>query len=38
MSYRQEYSKSIHQSQEFWREKAKDLDWFQFPKTILSQG
>ncbi|MCS5591695.1 MAG: propionyl-CoA synthetase [Gammaproteobacteria bacterium] len=37
MSYRQEYNKSIQQPVKFWREKAKDLDWFKFPEKILSQ-
>ncbi|MBL7002859.1 MAG: propionyl-CoA synthetase [Gammaproteobacteria bacterium] len=37
MSYQQEYTKSIDNSEEFWKEKAQQLDWFKFPEKILSQ-
>ena len=37
MSYQEEYQRSIHQKESFWKEKANELDWFTFPKDILSQ-
>lgn len=37
MSYAAEYQRSIEQPEQFWKEKAQALEWFQFPKTILSQ-
>jgi|TARA_B100001964_G_scaffold204893_1_gene234945 propionyl-CoA synthetase len=37
MSYTEEYEKSIQQPESYWDEKAKDLDWFRFPKQILSE-
>ena len=35
--YRQEYLKSIEHPEAFWKEKARMLDWFQFPENILSK-
>ena len=37
MSYFEEYEKSIQNPESFWGEKAKSLDWFNFPKKILSE-
>ncbi|MZR64077.1 acetate--CoA ligase [Alcanivorax sp. DP30] len=37
MSYEQEYSASITNPEAFWGEKAKMLDWFTFPTTILGE-
>jgi propionyl-CoA synthetase len=37
MSYKKEYRQSIDNPSSFWSDKAKDLDWFAFPKDILSQ-
>ena len=37
MSYANEYQKSIQQPEVFWGEQAKNLDWFKFPKKILSK-
>ena len=36
MSYKQEYQSSIEDPVAFWAEKAKLIDWYRFPKTILS--
>ncbi len=37
MSYQSEYRHSIEQPIEFWREKAKALDWYKAPTQILSK-
>ncbi len=37
MSYTSEYEASINQPEEFWRDKAKQLEWFTFPETILGK-
>ncbi len=37
MNYAGEYRRSIEQPQDFWREKARDIAWFEFPETILEQ-
>ncbi len=37
MSYEQEYSASINNPESFWADKARQLDWFTFPKTILGK-
>ncbi len=36
MSYQQEYQSSIEDPAKFWAEKAKLIDWYQFPENILS--
>src|SRR5258705_9316878 len=35
MSYATEYRRSIDDPVDFWRQKARDIDWFEFPQTIL---
>lgn len=37
MSYDREYQASINDPQGFWADKARSLEWFTFPKTILSK-
>ena len=37
MKSQQLYQESIQHKEEFWREQAQNIRWFQFPKTILSQ-
>ncbi|GAA5315624.1 MAG: propionyl-CoA synthetase [Candidatus Pelagadaptatus aseana] len=37
MSYAAEYQRSIQEPEAFWSEKARDLDWFQFPQTVLGK-
>ncbi|MCZ6618273.1 MAG: propionyl-CoA synthetase [Gammaproteobacteria bacterium] len=37
MSYAQEYQRSLTDPEEFWREKARMLPWFEFPETILDR-
>ena len=37
MNYASEYRRSIDDPEDFWREKARDIAWFDFPKTILDQ-
>ena len=37
MSYEQEYSASINDPHTFWADKARQLDWFTFPSTILGK-
>ena len=36
MSYQQEFRDSIDNSEEFWKDKAKQLSWYKQPDTILS--
>ncbi len=38
MSYYEEYSRSLNQTETFWREKARSVDWFTFPEKILSKN
>jgi propionyl-CoA synthetase len=37
MSYKNEYRESIDNSSSFWEDKARDLEWFEFPGEILSK-
>ncbi|MCB0629727.1 MAG: acetate--CoA ligase [Saprospiraceae bacterium] len=37
MDYHAFYRRSIEQPEDFWREQAQSLDWYQFPNTILSR-
>jgi acyl-coenzyme A synthetase/AMP-(fatty) acid ligase len=37
MTYAAEYRRSIDDPVAFWREKARDIDWFEFPATILDE-
>ncbi len=37
MKYATEYRRSIDAPEDFWRQKARDIDWFEFPPTILDQ-
>jgi propionyl-CoA synthetase len=37
MSYKEIYQRSIEDKEEFWRDQAKKLTWYQFPQTILSK-
>ncbi len=37
MSYASEYQASINQPDQFWRDKAKQLEWFTFPETVLGK-
>ncbi|WP_439134115.1 propionyl-CoA synthetase [Pseudomaricurvus sp.] len=36
-TYEQEYTLSIDQPEAFWASKARELEWFKEPETILSQ-
>ena len=35
--YASAYRRSLDDPTQFWREQAQDIEWFEFPKTILSQ-
>ncbi len=37
MSYQQEYQTWLNSPESFWLEKAKEIDWFEFPTIALSQ-
>ena len=37
MNYASEYRRSIDAPEDFWREKAREIAWFEFPQTILDQ-
>ena len=37
MDYESEYRRSLSSPEAFWAEKARELDWFEFPATILSR-
>ncbi|MBU0689522.1 MAG: propionyl-CoA synthetase [Gammaproteobacteria bacterium] len=37
MSYQSEYDRSMQDPQGFWRDQAKQLEWFKFPQSILTQ-
>ena len=36
-AYKEEYNKSIQDPESFWGEAAKNIDWFEPPKTVLQQ-
>lgn len=36
-AYQAEYDKSITNSQDFWKQQARHIKWFEFPDTILSK-
>ena len=35
--YASAYRRSLDDPTQFWRDQARDIEWFEFPKTILSQ-
>lgn len=35
--YASAYRRSLNDPTQFWREQARDIEWFEFPETILSQ-
>ena len=35
--YAEEYRRSLDAPEAFWREQAEDIDWFEFPTTILDR-
>lgn len=35
--YASVYRRSLDDPTQFWREQARDIEWFEFPETILSQ-
>jgi len=37
MNYTTEYRRSIDDPEGFWRQKARAIEWFDFPQTILDQ-
>ncbi len=37
MGYADTYARSLADPEGFWRERAEELDWFEFPPTILDQ-
>lgn len=37
MNYQSTYEHSLHSPKTFWEEQAKKIDWFTFPKSILSE-
>lgn len=37
MTYQEFHQRSIQKPEEFWKEQAQALDWFEFPKEILSK-
>lgn len=37
MSYKSEFERSVTDAEGFWKEKAQQLEWFDFPEKILSQ-
>jgi propionyl-CoA synthetase len=37
MSYAEVYRRSIDDPEGFWRERAEELPWIEFPPTILDQ-
>jgi len=37
MSYQAEYQRSITEREEFWRDKASELEWYVFPEKILTK-
>jgi len=38
MNYQEHYKKSVSNPEEFWKEQAADLGWYQQPTTILSKN
>jgi len=36
MNYQNVYQNSLQKPEEFWKEQAENIDWFTFPKSILS--
>jgi acyl-coenzyme A synthetase/AMP-(fatty) acid ligase len=36
MSHESQYRRSLSDPQGFWEERAREIDWFRFPETILS--
>jgi propionyl-CoA synthetase len=37
VSYEREYRRSLDEPEAFWRERAQEIEWFEFPKTILDR-
>ena len=37
MSYEALYQQAHTDPEGFWRERAQEIDWFEFPSTILDQ-
>lgn len=37
MTYQEFYNNSIREPENFWKEQAEAIDWFEFPKEILSK-
>ena len=37
MSYEEAYRRSLEDPEGFWRERAEELDWFEFPSSILDE-
>lgn len=37
MKAQEMFNESIENKEKFWEEQAKNIDWFEFPKTILSE-
>ncbi len=37
MGYADTYARSLADPEGFWRERAEEIDWFEFPPTILDQ-
>ncbi len=35
--YAEEYRRSLDAPEDFWREQAREIDWFEFPTTILDR-
>jgi non-ribosomal peptide synthetase component E (peptide arylation enzyme) len=34
LSWEREYRRSLDEPEAFWRERAEEIDWFEFPRTI----
>jgi len=37
MSYESEYQRSLTDPEGFWREKAAEIPWFEFPRKVLDR-
>lgn len=37
MKYEEFYNESINQPEEFWKQQAKQIDWYKSPETIISK-
>ncbi|KAA3633397.1 MAG: propionyl-CoA synthetase, partial [Bacteroidetes bacterium] len=37
MTYQEFYQSSINNPEKFWKEQAEAMEWFEFPKEILSK-